>query len=68
MIIKANEKDFTEHVKRICRSNIKKDIKICLNCPFRKYALKIMQKHGWKLPEKLKSNIKPCSFFYFKLN
>jgi len=67
MIIKATEKDFTEHVKRICRSNIQKGIKICLLCPFRKDALEIMKKHNWKLPEpeKLKSNIKTCSFFYF---
>ncbi len=54
MIIKASEKDFTGHVRRICRSNIKKGIKICLTCPFRKYALKIMKKHNWKLPEKQK--------------
>lgn len=50
-MIKVSEEDFTEHVRRICRSNIKKDIKICRVCPFRKDALEIMKKHSWKLPE-----------------
>ncbi len=53
-IIKTTEKDFTEHVRRICRSNIRKEIKICKACPFRKDALRIMKKNNWKLPEKLK--------------
>lgn len=50
-MIKVSEKDFTEHVRRICASNIQKNIKICFVCPFRKDALRIMKKHNWKLPE-----------------
>lgn len=51
MIIEISEEEFTEHVKRICRSNIRKPCKICLVCPFRKQVLEIMKKNGWKLPE-----------------
>lgn len=49
-MIKVSEKDFTEHVRRICRSNMKHGIKICTVCPFRKHALRIMKKNNWKLP------------------
>jgi len=51
-MIKVSEKDFTEHVRRICRSNIRRgSIKICLVCPFREHALRIMKKNNWKLPD-----------------
>lgn len=50
-MIKISEKDFTEHVRRICASNIRKNIKICLTCPLRKDALRIMKKNNWKLPQ-----------------
>ncbi len=53
-MIKVSEKDFTEHVRRICRSNIRKGIKICIVCPFREDALRIMKKNGWKLPDSTK--------------
>jgi len=51
-MIRVSEKDFTEHVRRICRSNIRKGIKICIVCPFREHALRIMKDNGWKLPDK----------------
>ena len=51
-IILEIEKDkFIGHIRRICRSNIKRPCKICLVCPFRDYVLKIMKEQGWKLPE-----------------
>ncbi len=53
-MIKVSEEDFTEHVRRICRSNIRKGIKICLVCPFRKDALRIMKDNNWKLPDPIK--------------
>jgi len=46
-----NKEGFVNHVKRICRSNIRRPCKICLVCPFRKYVLQIMREKGWKLPE-----------------
>lgn len=49
--IKVPKKDFVEHVRRICRSNLRKHIKICSVCPLREEALKIIKENGWKLPE-----------------
>ncbi len=53
-MISVSEEDFIEHVRRICRSNLKKDIKICRVCPFRKHALRIMKDNNWKLPDPIK--------------
>jgi len=52
--IKINEEDFENHVKRICRSNTKKPCKICIECPFKEYVLKIMNKYNWKYNKILK--------------
>jgi len=51
------KKEFIEHVKRICRSNIQKGIKICRVCPLRGYAIEIMKENGWKLPEEERCHI-----------
>lgn len=37
-----------EHVKRICRSNLKKPAKICTRCPFLGPVIEIMESNGWK--------------------
>lgn len=47
------EKDSLEsHVKRICRSNLKKPAKICTQCPILDPVLGIMEKYGWKYNKK----------------
>jgi hypothetical protein len=39
MILEIDKDKFIDHVKRICRGNIRKPCKICLLCPFKKYVL-----------------------------
>lgn len=51
MTLIVDKEKFVEHIKKICRSNIRKPCKICLVCPFREYVLQIMREKGWKLPE-----------------
>ena len=50
MLIEIDEQAFIDHVRRVCRTNIKRACKICLVCPFRKQVLETMRKNGWKLP------------------
>jgi len=46
------EKDnFVDHVRRICRSNIRRPCKICIKCPFQDLVLQIMEEQEWKLPD-----------------
>jgi hypothetical protein len=55
MTLIVDKEKFINHVKRICRSNIRKPCKICLVCPFREYVLQIMREKDWKLPKGGKS-------------
>ncbi len=50
ILLEVDETRFTDHVKRICCSNIRRPAKICLVCPFREHVLNVMRKNGWKLP------------------
>lgn len=50
IIMEIDKEKFTQHVKRICRSNIRRPCKICLVCPFRGHVLKTMKENSWKLP------------------
>lgn len=54
MTLTISREKFIKHIKRICRSNIRKPCKICLTCPFREYVLEIMRERNWKLPEEEK--------------
>jgi hypothetical protein len=51
IVLEIDKEAFVDHVRRICRGNIRKPCKICLVCPFRKYVLEIMEENGWKMPE-----------------
>jgi len=51
MTLEVDGQKFIDHIKRICRTNIRKPCKICLVCPFREYVLEIMKEHDWKLPK-----------------
>ncbi len=46
--IEINKHDLEEHVKRICRSNLKRPAKICTKCPILGPVIDIMENHGWK--------------------
>jgi len=52
MRISTPKEKLEDHVKRICRSNLKKPCKICIKCPFIYPILDIMEKHGWKYNKK----------------
>jgi len=39
LILEVDEKELTEHIKKVCKNNIRRGCKICLSCPFRKYAI-----------------------------
>jgi len=41
-----------EHVKRICRSNLKRPAKICTQCPILGPVIDIMEKYDWKYNRK----------------
>jgi len=46
--IKIPKQNLEDHVKRICRSNLKKPAKICQQCPFIEPVLEIMNSYDWK--------------------
>lgn len=46
--LKIEKEKLEEHVKRICRSNLKAPCKICIECPFLETILGIMNLYGWK--------------------
>jgi hypothetical protein len=48
MMLEVDKEKFIAHIKRICRTNIRRPCKICLVCPFRDYILQIMKEKGWK--------------------
>ena len=45
--LKVNKRDLEDHVKRICRSNLKRPCKICTKCPILEPIIKIMDSYGW---------------------
>jgi len=51
MHLEVDKEKFIAHIKRICRTNIRKPCKICLVCPFRDDVLRIMKEFDWKLPK-----------------
>lgn len=54
-----------DHVKRICRSNLKRPAKICTRCPFLGPVIDIMEEHGWKYNRKeMEPHIKQYRIFY----
>ena len=36
------------HVRSICRSNLKKPAKVCVECPILGPVLDVMDKYGWQ--------------------
>lgn len=50
--ITINKQKLLSHVKRVCWPNLKKQAKICQNCPLQSTALKTLKSIGWKLPKK----------------
>jgi hypothetical protein len=48
MKIEIPDEAFVDHVKRICRSNMKRPAQICLECPFKKWVIQVMEEHGWE--------------------
>lgn len=50
--LKIKSSKLEEHVKRICRSNLKKPAKICTQCPILGPVIDIMEKYDWKYNEK----------------
>jgi len=46
--LKIKKESLEGHVKRICRSNLKKPAKICQVCPFIETILEIMDKYDWQ--------------------
>lgn len=46
--LKIKNSKLEEHVKRICRSNLKRPAKICTQCPILGPVIDIMEGYGWK--------------------
>ena len=46
--LKVDMDPLEDHVKRICRRNLKKPAKICIKCPFLGPIIDIMDKYQWK--------------------
>jgi len=42
--IKVDEQEFIDHVKRVCKRNIKNGAKICTKCPFQKEVVRCLTK------------------------
>ena len=49
MILEIDRKALEDHIKRVCRNNIKRSCKICNNCPFKKHVLRIMEENHWRV-------------------
>jgi len=61
------EKDSLEdHVKRICRRNLKKPAKICTQCPILGPVIELMKEHDWKY--NISAMKKPLANYYQKSN
>lgn len=50
MVIEVNEKQFIDHVARICIKNLRTPCAICVDCPFKELALKVAKEKRWKMP------------------
>ena len=46
--VKIEKRSLEDHVKRICRNNLKRPIKICTQCPILGPVIEIMGEWGWK--------------------
>ena len=53
MKLTVNKTEFVDHIKRICRRNLKVPCKICIKCPFLLDVLEVMEANGWKYNEKV---------------
>lgn len=47
-----DEDNLEDHVKSICRSNLKRPAKICAKCPILGPVIDIMEEYGWKYNKK----------------
>lgn len=53
-----------DHVRRICRSNLKRPAKICTKCPFLGPVIEIMEENKWKYNrEEMEKYIEQCRIF-----
>jgi hypothetical protein len=48
IVFEVGKSQLTEHVKRICRRNLKVPCKCCIACPFLKAIVDIMKENKWK--------------------
>lgn len=61
--LKIGKGHLEDHVKRICRSNLKRPCKICTECPILGQAIEVMEEHKWKYNPLME---KPIEEFYSK--
>ena len=54
--LKISVKALEDHVKRICRSNLKRPCKICMECPFINPILNIMDSYNWGYNKEVRKN------------
>lgn len=63
--LKIKKDVLEDHVKRICRKNLKKPAKICTKCPILGPVVDIMEEYGWKYnKEAMKEPIKKYYILY----
>lgn len=60
--IKIDKESLEEHVKRICRSNLKKPAFICTKCPILGPVIDVMKKYEWRYNEEAMK--KPIADYY----
>lgn len=54
-----------DHVKRICRNNLRRPANICRECPFLGPVIDIMEENGWKYnKEEMKKHVEQYRLFY----
>jgi hypothetical protein len=46
--LKIEKDSLEDHVRRICRGNLKKPAKICTQCPILGPVMELMKEYGWK--------------------
>lgn len=50
--IKVNKENFYEHVRRICKPNLKVPRDICAQCPFLENVLEVTEENEWYVNKK----------------
>lgn len=47
-MLRIEQDSLEDHVKRVCKNNLRRDVKICEKCPILGPVIDIMEKYNWR--------------------